>query len=123
MGALLRDRLLRRLHQRGRNASRRCPTSPSRYAAPDNATNRALLNAFDLRVIYDKAGDRLWISATLSETVAAMLHSAAAAVEGITPGDRLTRYDNLAPGLPPGGTESHHRRDLEFASNALEFCT
>jgi hypothetical protein len=41
----------------------------------DNATKRALFNAFDLRVVYDKAGDRLSISATLSETVAAMLRS------------------------------------------------
>jgi hypothetical protein len=40
----------------------------------DNATKRAMFDAFDLRVIYDRASDGLSISATLTETVAAMLH-------------------------------------------------
>ncbi len=41
----------------------------------DNATKRALFDAFDLRVIYNKASDRLSISATLTEAVAKMLSS------------------------------------------------
>jgi hypothetical protein len=41
----------------------------------DNATKRALFDAFDLRVVYDKASDRLSISATLTDAVAAMLRS------------------------------------------------
>jgi hypothetical protein len=36
---------------------------------------RTLFEAFDLRVVYDKAGDWLSISATLTEAVAAMLRT------------------------------------------------
>jgi hypothetical protein len=50
----------------------RCPTSPSGRDA-DDATKRALFDAFDLRVIFDKARDRPSISATLTEAVAKML--------------------------------------------------
>jgi hypothetical protein len=38
-----------------------------------DATKRALFDAFDLRVVYDKASDRLSISAALTKAVAAML--------------------------------------------------
>jgi hypothetical protein len=36
---------------------------------------RALFDAFDLRTVYDKAGDRLSISATLTEAVATLLRT------------------------------------------------
>lgn len=51
------------------------PDLSERLRDADNATKRALFDAFDLRVVYDKAGDRLSISATLTETVASMLHN------------------------------------------------
>lgn len=38
----------------------------------DNATKRALFDALDLRVVYDKASARLSIRTTLTETVAAV---------------------------------------------------
>jgi hypothetical protein len=38
-----------------------------------SATRRALFDAFDLRITYDKAGDRPSICATLTEAVASML--------------------------------------------------
>jgi hypothetical protein len=41
----------------------------------DDATKRALFDAFDLRVAYDKTGDRLSISATLTEAVASTLRT------------------------------------------------
>ncbi len=41
----------------------------------DDETKRALFDAFDLRAVYDKANDRLSISATLTETVATMLRT------------------------------------------------
>ena len=48
------------------------PDLSKRLCDADNATKRALFDAFDLRVVYDKASDRLSISATLTEAVAAM---------------------------------------------------
>ena len=50
------------------------PDLAERLRGADNATKRALFDAFDLRVIYDKVSDRLSISATLTEAVAKMLH-------------------------------------------------
>jgi hypothetical protein len=41
----------------------------------DNATKRALSDACDLRVVYDKGSDRPSISATLTDAVAAMLRT------------------------------------------------
>ncbi len=49
------------------------PDLAERLSGADNATKRALFDAFDLRVAYDKASDRLSISATLTEAVAKML--------------------------------------------------
>ena len=49
------------------------PDLAERLHDADNATKRALFDAFDLRVIYDKASDRLSVSATLTEAVATML--------------------------------------------------
>jgi site-specific DNA recombinase len=49
------------------------PDLAERLRGADNATKRALFDAFDLRVVYDKASDRLSISATLTEAVAKML--------------------------------------------------
>jgi hypothetical protein len=58
---------------------RRCfdqvPDLSDRLRDADKATKRALFDAFDLRVVYDKASDRLSISATLTEAVAAMLRN------------------------------------------------
>lgn len=51
------------------------PDLTERLRGADNATKRALFDAFDLRVPYDKASDRLSISATLTEAVAAMLRT------------------------------------------------
>jgi site-specific DNA recombinase len=50
------------------------PDLSERLRDADDATKRALFDAFDLRVIYDKARDRLSISATLTEAFASMLH-------------------------------------------------
>jgi hypothetical protein len=41
----------------------------------DNATKRALFDVFGLRMAFDKASDRLSISATLTEAVASMLRT------------------------------------------------
>jgi hypothetical protein len=41
----------------------------------DNATKRTLFDAFDLGVVYNKTSDRLSISASLTEAVAAMLRT------------------------------------------------
>jgi hypothetical protein len=49
------------------------PDLSERLRNADNATRRALFDAFDLRVVYDKASDQLSISATLTEAVASML--------------------------------------------------
>lgn len=49
------------------------PDLTERLRGADNATKRALFDAFDLRVVYDKASDGLSISATLTEAVAKML--------------------------------------------------
>ena len=49
------------------------PDLSERLRDADDATKRALFDAFDLRVVYDKASDRLSISATLTEAVAKML--------------------------------------------------
>jgi hypothetical protein len=51
------------------------PDLSERLRDADDATKRALFDAFDLRVVYDKASDRLSISATLTEAVAAMLRN------------------------------------------------
>jgi hypothetical protein len=51
------------------------PDLSERLREADDATKRALFDAFDLRVVYDKDGDRLSVSATLTETVASMLHN------------------------------------------------
>jgi hypothetical protein len=51
------------------------PDLSERLRNADEATKRALFDAFDLRVVYDKASDRLSISATLTEAVAAMLRT------------------------------------------------
>ncbi len=51
------------------------PDLSERLRNADDATKRALFDAFDLRVVYDKAGDRLSISATLTEAVASMLRT------------------------------------------------
>jgi hypothetical protein len=51
------------------------PDLSQRLRDADDATKRALFDAFDLRVVYDKANDRLSISATLTEAVAAMLRN------------------------------------------------
>jgi site-specific DNA recombinase len=51
------------------------PDLAERLRDADRATKRALFDAFDLRVVYDKTSDRLSISATLTETVASMLHN------------------------------------------------
>ena len=55
-----------------------------RYA--DDATKRALFDAFDLCIVYDKANDQLSISATLTEAVAAMPRTSLAVVLNVTPG-------------------------------------
>ena len=89
-----------RLHRRGTHATRvrEAPITRATQAGrdADNATKRALFDAFDLRIAYDKLRPtRFPISATLTEAVATMLRSrlAAAVVEGITPGEptRLPR--------------------------------
>jgi hypothetical protein len=49
------------------------PDLTERLRDADDATKHALFDAFDLRVAYDKASDRLSISAMLTEAVAAML--------------------------------------------------
>jgi hypothetical protein len=59
------------------------PDLSERLRDADNATKRTLYDAFDLRVVYDKASDRLSISATLTEAVAATASSRRAIV---TPG-------------------------------------
>jgi hypothetical protein len=51
------------------------PDLAERLRGADNATKRALFDAFDLRVVYDKASDRLSISAALTEAVASMLRA------------------------------------------------
>jgi site-specific DNA recombinase len=51
------------------------PDLAERLRGADNATKRALFDAFDLRVAYDKTSDRLSISATLTEAVATMLRT------------------------------------------------
>jgi hypothetical protein len=51
------------------------PDLSERLRDADDATKRAQFDAFDLRVVYDKAGDRLSISATLTEAVATMLRT------------------------------------------------
>lgn len=51
------------------------PDLSERLRDADGATKRALFEAFDLRVVYDKADDRLSINATLTEAVAAMLRN------------------------------------------------
>ena len=51
------------------------PDLSERLRDADDATKRALFDAFDLRITYDKANDRLSISATLTEAVAAMLRN------------------------------------------------
>jgi hypothetical protein len=72
------------------------PDLSERLRDADDATKRALFDAFDLRVVYDKASDRLSISATLTEAVAAMLRT------GQEPlCNRLLR-----------GTDSHHRTTI-----------
>jgi hypothetical protein len=70
----------------------------------DDATKRALFDAFDLRVVYDKASDQLSISATLTEAVAAMLRN------GLEPlCNRLLR-----------GTDSHIRTTLSHTYRLSE---
>ena len=69
------------------------PDLSKRLCDADNATKRALFDAFDLRVVYDKASDRLSISATLTEAVAAMPRT------GIEP--RLLRVFTPGVGLEP----------------------
>jgi DNA invertase Pin-like site-specific DNA recombinase len=59
----------------------------------DNTTKRALFDAFDLRVVYDKTSDRLSISATLIETVASMLRN------GLQP--RVVAKNTPGVGLEP----------------------
>jgi site-specific DNA recombinase len=51
------------------------PDLSERLRDADDATKRAVFDAFDLRVVYDKAADRLSNSATLTQAVAAMLHT------------------------------------------------
>ncbi|MGD1058768.1 MAG: hypothetical protein ABR992_15295 [Solirubrobacteraceae bacterium] len=51
------------------------PNLSERLRDADDATKRALFDAFDLRVVYDKTSDRLSISATLTEAVASMLRT------------------------------------------------
>ena len=51
------------------------PDLSERLRDADDATKRALFDAFDPRVVYDKASDRLSISATLTEAVATMLRT------------------------------------------------
>ena len=51
------------------------PDLSERRRDADDATKRALFDAFDLRVVYDKASDRLSISVTLTEAVATMLRT------------------------------------------------
>jgi hypothetical protein len=51
------------------------PDLSERLCNANEATKRALFGAFDLRVVYDKVSDRLSISATLTEAVAAMLRT------------------------------------------------
>jgi site-specific DNA recombinase len=51
------------------------PDLSDRLRDADDATKRALFDAFDLRVVYDKAGDRLSISASLTKAVATMLRT------------------------------------------------
>ena len=51
------------------------PDLSERLRDADDATKRALFDAFDLRITYDKANDRLSISATLTEAVATMLRT------------------------------------------------
>ena len=49
------------------------PDLSERLRDADAATKRVLFDAFDLRVVYDKASNQLSISATLTEAVASML--------------------------------------------------
>jgi site-specific DNA recombinase len=51
----------------------RVPDLSERLRGANDATKRALFDAFDLRVVYDKTDDRLSISATLTEAVASIL--------------------------------------------------
>ncbi len=51
------------------------PDLSERLRDADDATKRALFDAFDLGVVYDTTGDRLSISATLTEAVASMLRT------------------------------------------------
>jgi hypothetical protein len=51
------------------------PDLSERLHDANNTAKRALFDAFDLRVVYDKASDRLSISATLTEAVATMLRT------------------------------------------------
>jgi hypothetical protein len=51
------------------------PDLSERLRDADDSTKRALFDAFDLRVVYDKTSDRLSISATLTEAVAYMLRT------------------------------------------------
>ena len=51
------------------------PDLTERLRDADDSTKRALFDAFDLRVVYNKANDRLSISATLTEAVAAMFRT------------------------------------------------
>jgi hypothetical protein len=64
-------------HERGDPAAvlDQVPDLSERLRDADGATKRALFEAFDLRVVYDKADDRLSINATLTEAVAAMLRN------------------------------------------------
>jgi hypothetical protein len=66
------------------------PDLTGRLRDADDATKRALFDAFDLRVVYDKASDRLSISATLTEAVATMLRT------GLEPlcGEKLRGWDS-----------------------------
>jgi site-specific DNA recombinase len=51
------------------------PDLSERLRDADDSTKRALFDAFDLRVVFDKTGDGLSISATLTEAVATMLRT------------------------------------------------
>lgn len=51
------------------------PDPSERLRDADDETKRALSDAFDLRVVYDKMADRLSISATLTEAVTSMLRA------------------------------------------------
>ena len=77
----------------------RVPDLSERLRNADDATKRALFDAFDLRVVYDKMGDRLSISATPTEAVAAMLHT------GLALGSMVRHFDS-------GGGIRTHNLDL-----------